>query len=70
MRGTHTERWDPHDVFRRIRDEFGGKLALNCWVLRPGVIHVGDRVAFAPAPEPPARLGGWIVGAPYPHTTR
>lgn len=57
------------DVFRRIRDEFGGELALNCWVLRPGVVHVGDRVSFVPAPEPPARLGGWIVGAPYLHAS-
>ena len=24
------------DVFRRIRDEFDGELALNCWVMRPG----------------------------------
>jgi len=58
------------DVFRRIRDDFGGELALNCWVLRPGAVHVGDRVAFVPAPEPPDRLGGWIVGAPYPHASR
>ncbi len=57
------------DVFRRIRDEFGGRLALNSWVIRPGVIHVGDRAELVPAPEPPARLGGWIVGAPYPHRT-
>ncbi len=57
------------DVFRRIRDEFGGELALNCWVLRSGVVNVGDRASFVPAPEPPARLGGWIVGAPYLHAS-
>lgn len=32
------------DVLRRIRREFGGELALNCWVIEPGTISVGDRV--------------------------
>jgi len=58
------------DVFRRIRDVFGGQLALNCWVIRPGVVHVDDPVSIVPAPSGPPRIGGWIVGAPYSHHTR
>ena len=56
-------------AFRRIRTVFGGELALNCWVIRPGSIRVGDRVQVVDAPESPARIGGWIVGAPYAHAT-
>ena len=26
-----------------------------------------DGVRVIPAPEEPRRIGGWIVGAPYPH---
>lgn len=55
------------DVLRRIRDVFGGELALNAWVIRPGVVRVGDEVRVIPSPEGPARIGGWIVGAPYLH---
>ena len=55
------------DVFRRIRDVFGGQLALNCWVIRPGDVHVGDPVSIVAARHEPARIGGWIVGAAYPH---
>ena len=55
------------DVFRRIRDVFGGQLALNCWVIRPADVHVGDRVRIVAAPDEPARIGGWIVGAAYQH---
>jgi uncharacterized protein YcbX len=54
-------------VLRRIRDEFGGEIALNCWVLRPGTIRVGDDVEIVADEHEPAQLGGWIVGAPYPH---
>ena len=57
------------DVLRRIRDEFGGEIALNSWVVRPGTVHVGDPVEIVPWDEPPARIGGWIVGAAYPHAT-
>jgi uncharacterized protein YcbX len=32
------------NVLRRIRREFGGELALNCWVIEPGTISAGDRV--------------------------
>lgn len=55
------------DVLRRIRDDFGGEIALNAWVIRPGVVEVGDQARIVRAPEGPGRIGGWIVGAPYPH---
>ena len=58
------------NVLRRIREVCGGEVALNCWVIRPGTVHVGDTVRFEPAPREPDRIGGWIVGAPYPHATR
>lgn len=32
------------DVFRDIQRKFGGALGLNCYVIRPGRIRVGDRV--------------------------
>ena len=53
------------DVLRRIHREFDGCVALDCWVERPGRIHLGDPVEVVDEYlEPPAR-GGWIVGAPY-----
>lgn len=55
------------DVFRRIRDVFGNELALNCWVIRAGIVKIGDVVQVVPLREPPDRIGGWIVGAAYPH---
>lgn len=55
------------DVFRRIRSVFGGRLALNSWVIRPGTVQVGDRVEIVSTTEQPPSLGGWIVGAPYPY---
>ncbi len=58
------------DVFRRIRDVFGGQLALNCWVIKPGAIHKDDAVRIVRTPGRPARIGGWIVGAPYSHHNR
>lgn len=57
------------DVLRRIRDVFGGEIALNAWVIRPGVVQVGDAVRIIPSSEVPDRIGGWIVGAPYRHVT-
>ena len=57
------------DVLRRIRHDFGGEIALNAWVIRPGVVHVDDEVRVFPSPEGPRRIGGWIVGAPYAHVT-
>jgi uncharacterized protein YcbX len=53
------------DVFRHIRTEFGGELALNCWVIRPGAVRVGDPVSIVASDAGPAHVGGWIVGAPY-----
>lgn len=45
---------DP-DVLKGIVRDFGGKLALNCWVIRGGVIRVGDKVELLEAaPEAPA----------------
>jgi hypothetical protein len=52
-------------VFRHIHHEFGGELALNCWVIRPGSLQVGAAVELVPIHERPARVGGWITGAPY-----
>ena len=54
------------DVFRRIRREFGNELALNCWVIRPGTVSVGDPVHVVPTDARPDAVGGWITGAPYP----
>lgn len=53
------------DVLRRIRHEFGNELALNCWVIRPGSVCVGDKVSVVPSTEQPTELGGWIMGKPY-----
>ncbi|MFS8100608.1 MOSC domain-containing protein [Lentzea alba] len=53
------------DVHRRIRHEFGGKLCLDSWVMRPGVVNVGDTVELVPTDELPEHVGGWIVGRPY-----
>jgi uncharacterized protein YcbX len=35
------------EVFQRIKDRFDGKIALDCWVIRPGTIRVGDPVAIS-----------------------
>ena len=56
------------DVFRRIRQSFGGNLALNCWVIQPGTIRRGQAVELIATDERPDRIGGWIVGAPYAMT--
>jgi uncharacterized protein len=53
------------DVFRRIRRDFGGELAFNCWVIKPGAVRVGDRAELVPTAAVPRHYGGWIVGAPY-----
>lgn len=53
------------DVLRRIQHEFGGKLALNCWVAQGGVIKVGDAAEIVEMSLPQPQPGGWIVGAPY-----
>jgi uncharacterized protein YcbX len=53
------------NVLRRIRQEFEGKLALNCWTITPGTVRVGDTVRVVDTDAVPGHLGGWIVGAPY-----
>jgi uncharacterized protein YcbX len=55
---------DP-DVLRRINRDFGGKLALNCWVIEPGRIGVGDEARLEVSDAIPLALGGWVVGRPY-----
>jgi len=35
------------DVLKRIQHEFGGRIALDCWVIRGGRIRVGDTVELA-----------------------
>jgi uncharacterized protein YcbX len=57
------------DVLRHIRRRFGNELALNCWVIQPGTISVGDPVTLRRIAEQPARIGGWITGAPYTLST-
>lgn len=56
-----------HDpaVLRKINREFGGRIALNCWVAHGGVIGVGDAVEVEELDLAPPQPGGWIVGAPY-----
>jgi uncharacterized protein YcbX len=55
------------DVLRNINRRFDGRIALNCWVITPATVHVGDKVDVlddAPA-QPPPHLSGWVTGAPY-----
>lgn len=53
------------DVLRRIRDQFDSRVALNAWVVRPGLVRPGDPVSVVDIDAQPDRIGGWIVGAPY-----
>jgi uncharacterized protein len=53
------------DIFRRIRRRFDNNLALNCWVIHPGTVHLGDPVTLQPTTAQPDRIGGWITGIPY-----
>jgi len=53
------------DVFRRIRSEFEGKLALDSWVISPGIVRAGDPVELIDRDVEPEIVGGWVVGAPY-----
>lgn len=55
------------DVFRHIHAVFGGELALNSWVVRPGTVRIGDEARLVDLEDDPAHIGGWIVGASYPH---
>lgn len=34
-------------MLKRIQREFGGRIALDCWVIRGGRIRVGDTVELA-----------------------
>lgn len=45
------------DVSRPIRHGFGNQLALNCRVIRPGAVHLGDTATLRPAHEGPADRG-------------
>lgn len=53
------------DVLRLIRHRFDHRLALDCWVLRPGPVQAGDPVTLLAGAVRPERVGGWIVGRPY-----
>ena len=53
------------EILRRINRDFGGETALNCWVIRPGTIRVGDEVALVATLERTERIGGRVVGRPY-----
>jgi uncharacterized protein YcbX len=53
------------DVLRRIRNRFENQVSLDSWVIRPGVISVGDPVELVETDAEPEWVGGWIVGAPY-----
>jgi hypothetical protein len=56
------------DVHRTIRRERGNLVGLDCWVIRPATVRVGDPVEFAGRLRDdvePGRFGGWIVGARY-----
>ena len=53
------------DVLLRIRDQFATRIALDCWVITPGTIGVGDTARLVETTERPEHAGGWVVGAPY-----
>ena len=53
------------DVFRHLGRRFGHRLALDCWVSRPGPVRLGDPVVLRQGTSEPAHLGGWILGRPY-----
>lgn len=49
--------FDPDDqrrdpvVLRRIVEQFGGRVALDCWVIEPGLVRSGSRVAVVAQPD-------------------
>jgi uncharacterized protein len=53
------------DVFRRIRHDLANLVGLNCWVITPGTVRVGDRAELVPTTAQPRDVGGWVVGRPY-----
>jgi uncharacterized protein YcbX len=52
-------------VLRFIRRQFDGRLCLNAWVIRAGMIRIGDKADLTDTTAEPTHLGGWVVGAPY-----
>lgn len=58
------------DVLRHIRRRFDLQLGLDCWVIRPGLVQLGDPVTLMDGTVTPERVGGWIVGRPYRVPTR
>ena len=38
------------EILKKIRREFAGTMALNCYVIKPGGIAVGDEVELLPSP--------------------
>ncbi len=52
-------------VLRRIRDRYANQVTLDSWVIRPGLIRVGDRVELTDVRAFPDHIGGWILGARY-----
>ncbi len=48
-----TQEHDPR-VLQRIQREFGGRIALDCWVIRGGQIRVGDHAELAERVERPS----------------
>ena len=53
------------DVLRTINRQFGGRVALNCWVAHPGRVQVGDSVELTDLDVDVPAGGGWVAGAPY-----
>lgn len=53
------------DVLRHIRRRFDHRLGLDCWVIQPGQVRVGDLVSLGGTIAGPPRAGGWIIGRPY-----
>ena len=54
------------EVLRHVRRAFDMRLALDCWVVRPGTVRVGDEVRLVDLDgAEPAHVGGWILGTPY-----
>ena len=60
------------NVLRRIHRDFGSRIALNCWVITPGTLTVGDAVAITALPHATerdpylTRPTSWIGGGNYP----
>lgn len=53
------------DVLRDINNRFDGRMALDCWVVRGGLIRIGDRADVVDLDTVPPIGGGWITGVPY-----